>query len=318
MSGLVRYAAGRVVQLVVMLFVASCLVFFVVQRAPGDPARMYLGTEATPAQIAAVRRSLGLDAALPVRYAFWLSRVVRLDLGKSFITGLPVSHIIMTAFGNTAQVALLATAIAVVLGLALGICAALNRGRYIDTMISAGASVAVSIPSFAIGLLLIVIVAVKLQWLPPSGGGPAGASSVTFQYMILPAMTLAAPFCAIVSRFVRVALTEAMKEDYVLTARAFGLKKWTVVNHALRNALIPTVTVAGVSFGQLLMGAMVTETVFSYPGLGYVTIQAIRNLDYPVVEGALVFCALILLLVTLLVDLTYGLLDPRVRLGRRP
>jgi ABC-type dipeptide/oligopeptide/nickel transport system permease component len=238
-----------------------------------------------------------------------------MDLGKSYITGLPVSHTILTAFGNTAQVALLATTIAVVLGLAFGITAALNRGRLIDPLISAGAAVGVSVPSFAIGLLLIVIVAVKLQWLPPSGGGPAGTSGVTFRYMILPAVTLATPFAAIVARFVRVALSEAMKEDYVLTARSLGFTNGTVVKHALRNALIPTVTVAGVSFGQLLMGAMVTETVFSYPGLGYVTIQGIRNLDYPVVEGALVLCAFILLVVTLLVDLTYGLLDPRIRLG---
>lgn len=314
---MIRYTVGRVAQLVLMLFVASIVIFSVIQNAPGDPARVQLGLSATPGQVAIERHALGLDRPLPVRYWLWLGHALRLDLGRSFSTNLPVSDTVATAFGYTARLAALATVIALVLGLTLGVAAALNRGRRIDSLISMFAAGGLSVPSFALGTILILVLAVKLQLLPSSGAGVPGQSwSDSSSYLLMPALTLAIPESAVITRFVRVALGETMSQDYIVTARAKGLSRWTVVmQHGLRNAMIPTITVAGIQVGRLLAGAVVTETVFSYPGVGYLTIQSIRALDYPVVEGSLLLAAAIFLILTFLVDLTYGVLDPRARLA---
>jgi len=314
---MIRYSAGRLAQLVLMLFIASLVIFTVIQNAPGDPARIQLGLSATQAQVAVERHALGLDQPLPMRYAIWLGRALHLDLGRSFSTNLPVRETVATAFGYTARLALLATLIALVLGLALGVAAALNRGRRVDSLISGFAAWGMSVPSFALGTIFILVFAVRLQLLPSSGAGvPGQPFSGSFSYLLMPALTLAIPESAVITRFVRVTLTEAMSQDYIVTARAKGLSRWTIVmQHGLRNAMIPTITVAGIQVGRLLAGAVVTETVFSYPGIGYLTIQSIRALDYPVVEAALLLAATIFLVLTFLVDLTYGVLDPRARLA---
>jgi peptide/nickel transport system permease protein len=314
---MIRYSLGRLAQLVLMLFVASVVIFAVIQNAPGDPARMQLGLSATPAQVAVERHALGLDRPLVVRYLLWLGRALHVDLGRSFSTSLPVSQTVGTAFGYTVRLAVLATVIALAVGLALGVAAALNRGRPLDSLISGFAAGGLSLPSFALGTILILILAVKLQWLPSSGAGiPGQPFGDSFSYLLMPALTLAIPESAVLTRFVRVALSETMSRDYIVTARAKGLSRWTVVmQHGLRNAMIPTITVAGIQVGRLLAGAVVTETVFSYPGIGYLTIQSIRALDYPVVEGALLLAAAVFLVLTFLVDLAYGLLDPRARVA---
>lgn len=313
---MIRYSLGRLAQLVLMLFIASVVIFLVIQNAPGDPARVHLGLSATPAQVALERHKLGLDKALPQRYAIWLTHALRLDLGRSFTTNLPVTDMIRTAFFYTFRLALLSAGIAIVVGLILGVVAALRRGKRTDVAISGVAAASLTLPSFAMGTILILVVSVHLRLLPPSGAGPSGQSAAeAFKYLIMPALTLAIPAAAVLTRFVRVALTESMEQDYIVTARSKGLSQWTVImRHGLRNAMIPTVTVAGIQVGRLMAGAVVTETVFSYPGLGYLTIQSIRNLDYPVVEGSLLLAAGVFLVLTFVVDLAYGLFDPRARL----
>lgn len=313
---MIRYSLGRLAQLVLMLFIASVVIFLVIQNAPGDPARVQLGLSATPGQVALERHKLGLDEALPQRYAIWLSHALHLDLGHSFTTDLPVTDTIRTAFSYTYRLALVSAGIAIVVGVILGVVAALTRGRRTDVAISGLAAAALTLPSFAMGTILILVVSVRLQLLPPSGAGPPGQSAgEASKYLIMPALTLAIPAAAVLTRFVRVALAEALEQDYIVTARAKGLSRWTVtMRHALRNALIPTITVAGIQVGRLMAGAVVTETVFSYPGIGYLTIQSIGNRDYPVVEGSLLLAAGVFLVLTFIVDLAYGLVDPRARL----
>lgn len=314
---MLRYTLARLAQLVVLLWVASIVVFLVIRNSPGDPARVRLGTEATEAQVAAERTRLGLDDSLFQQYFVWLSDALRFDFGESFANRLPVTQVLGEALYYTTRLTALATLIALVVGFALGLVAALNRGRRIDVAISAIASGGFSVPSFALGTIFILVLSVELGWLPSAGAGDVGQpAGEALKYLILPAVTLAIPFAVVMIRFIRVAVGEAMSQDYIVTARAKGLTRSTVVlQHGVRNAMIPTVTVGGIQVGQLLAGAVVTETVFSYPGLGRLTIQSIQGLDYPVVQAALLLEAAIFLAVTFSVDLAYGLIDPRVRLG---
>lgn len=314
---MVRYSLSRVAQLLLMLFIGSVVIFLVIQSAPGDPARVQLGLSATPEQVAVEHQRLGLDRSLPERYTIWLSGTARLDLGRSFATGLPVTTVIGAALSYSFRLAVLAMLLGLLLGLGLGVAAALNRGRRADLAISAFAAGGLSLPSFALGTILILLVSVRFQLLPPAGAGPSEQSPwEALQFLILPALTLAIPLSAVLIRFVRVTLIEVLQQDYMVTALAKGLSRGTViVQHGLRNAMIPTITVAGIQAGRLLGGAAITETVFSYPGLGYLTIQSVRGLDYPVVEGALLVSAAIFLVLSFLVDMTYGLIDPRVRIG---
>ncbi len=301
-----------------MLVVASVVVFLVIEHAPGDPARFQLGLSATPAQLAIERHKLGLDSSVANRYLIWLRHALELNLGKSYSTGLPVTTTIATASGYTFRLDALAIVIGVVLGLPVGVLAALRRGTRIDAVISAAAAIALSVPSFALGTLLILLFSVHFRLMPPAGAGTPGQSlASTLRFTLMPAVTLALPFAAVLVRYVRLELGDAMGRAYVLTARSLGLRPRTVLYDAWRNALIPTITVMGIQVGRLLAGAIITETVFSYPGLGYLTIQSIQGLDYPVVEGVLLFAAAIFLVVMFAVDLAVGLADPRVRIGAR-
>lgn len=316
---MLRYTLTRLAQLVLMLFIGSVVIFLVIQNSPGDPAYIRLGLDATPEQVAVERERLGLDRPLPEQYLVWQSQALRLDLGVSFSTNQPVTEVIADALSYTAQLAAIAALLALVVGATLGIAAALRSGGRIDVAISAFAAMSLSIPSFALGAVLILVVSVELGLLPPAGAGLAGQSAgEALQFILLPALALAIPVSAVLTRFIRVALGETMAQDYIVTARSKGLRRSTiVVQHGLRNALIPTVTIAGIQLGGLLAGAVVVETVFSYPGLGRLTIQAIRGVDYPVVQGALLLAAAIFLILTFLVDIAYGLIDPRVRVGGR-
>lgn len=314
-----RYFLTRLVQFVPTLFIASVLVFLVITASPGDPARIKLGPEATPEQVAVERQRIGVDEPLPVRYLIWLSDAVRLDLGRSFQSNLPVTVVIMDAFGYTVRLALAASAIGISLGLGLGIVAALSRGKPLDVGISTLAAVLLSVPSFVSGIILILVFSVTLRLLPSSGAGETGQTTVdSLRYLVMPAVALGLPFAAVLARFMRGALIEALGQDHVLTARAKGLKPLTVVGrHAVRNALVPTVTIVGIGLGTLLAGTVVTETVFSYPGLGRLIVGSIFNRDYPVVQAGLVLGAVVLLTASLVVDVLYGILDPRIMLGRR-
>lgn len=315
---MIRYAFVRIGQLVVTLFLASVAAFLVIENAPGDPARFQVGLSATPAEVAVEAHKLGLDASLPHRYAIWLSQAAHLNFGISFATGLPVLSTISTAFGYTLRLAVLAVVLGLVLGIPLGLLAALRRGGKLDALISAWAAAGLSIPSFALGTLLILVVSVHLKLMPSAGGGQPGQSlGSALRYTLMPALTLAIPFAAVLVRYIRMELGEVMGQPYILTARSLGLKARTVVWSGWRNAMIPTITVMGIQVGRLLAGAIITETVFSYPGLGYLTIQSIQDSNYPVVEGVLLIAAAVFLLVMFAVDIGVALLDPRIRLGRR-
>jgi peptide/nickel transport system permease protein len=313
---LLSYLVGRWLQLVPTLALASILIFGIISLAPGDPVRMKIGLEATPEQVAAERERLGLDKPLPVRYVVWLSDIAHLDLGVSLVNSRPVTGLIAEAFPNTLRLALTAFVISLLIGLPLGCLAALHHNGRADALITALNSLGLAIPSFWLGLMLILLFAVSLQWLPPSGvGNPGQPWYLSLQFLILPTVTIALGNLSVFSRFVRSAMLEVLNADYVRTARAKGLREPTVLGrHALRNALIPVVTVLGIQFGRLLGGAVVTEAVFAYPGLGRLVVTSIQNRDYPVVQGALMLVVVIFLLTSIAVDLSYAYLDPRVTL----
>lgn len=314
-----RYTLRRLVQFLPTLVIASIFVFFVMQNAPGDPARIRLGQEATEEQVEIERERLGLNDSLPERYAIWIRDVARFDFGQSFQSNRPVTDELVPAFGRTIRLGSAAAAIGIVLGLGFGITAALCRGRWIDTAISSMSALLLSLPSFVSGMLLILLFAVKLRWLPPSGAGEPGDATSALRHLVLPAVALGLPFAAILSRFMRGALIEVVGQDYVLTARAKGLEPSTVVRrHEVRNALIPTVTIIGIGLGSLFAGTVVTETVFSYPGLGRLIVTALFDRDYPVVQAGLILAAAVFLGMSLLADLLYGLLDPRIAAGKNP
>jgi peptide/nickel transport system permease protein len=294
------------------------LIFGIIALAPGDPVRMKIGFEATPQEVAAERERLGLDEPLPIRYAVWLSDVSNLNLGRSLVNNRPVTTLIADAFPNTVRLALTAFVIALLIGLPLGAIAAVHQNERVDALITGLNSLGLAIPAFWLGLMLILVFAVSLQWLPPSGvGNPGQPWYLSLQFLILPTVTIALSNLSVFSRFVRSALLDVLGADFVRTARAKGLREQTVLGrHALRNALLPVVTILGIQFGRLLGGAVITEAVFAYPGLGRLVVTSIQNRDYPVVQGALMLVVGIFLLTSIVVDLSYAYLDPRVTLGR--
>lgn len=315
---MLRYSLVRLAQLIVTLFVASVVVFLVIQHAPGDPARMRVGLTATQAQVAAERVKLGLNDSLPERYGIWLGGALHLDLGYSFSTGQPVTTMIASAFGYTLRLSILAIVLGLLIGLPIGTWTALRRGGKVDAIVSSASALALSIPTFALGSLFILVLAVRFKLFPSAGAGQPGQGFFGMLHAtLLPAVALALPFAAVLVRYVRTELGDAMDQPYVVTAASLGLHRRTVIYNAWRNSLIPTLTVMGIQAGRLLAGAIFAETVFSYPGLGYLTIQSIQSLDYPVVEGVLLLASAIFLVVMFVVDMLVGVIDPRARLGSR-
>lgn len=311
-----RYLLRRLGELVPSLFLATVLVFLIINASPGDPVKMKLGTEATPEQIEAERAKLGLDRPLPVRYVFWLRDVLQLDLGRSFINRQEVWSLIRQRFPATLELALLAMAVAILIGVPLGAIAALKQNGKIDSIVTGFNALGLSVPVFWLGLLLILLFSVHLGWLPPSGRGDLTANPWgAWKNLAMPVVCLAFYSCSVFARFVRSALIDALGSDYVRTARAKGLTERVVLfRHVLRNALIPIVTVMGISFGQLLGGAVITESVFSWPGMGRLLVSGIMNKDYSVVQGVLLITVTLFMLVTLCVDILYAYLDPRIKL----
>jgi len=314
---MLQYLIRRLLMLVPTLFLASLVIFAIIQFAPGDPARMMLGTEATEEQIERERVRLGLDKPVPVRYAIWLSDVAQLNLGTSQVNNQPVTRLVADAFPNTLRLALIALTLSVLIGFPLGIWAAVRHNRGADFAVTSFNSLGLSIPSFWLGLLLIILFSVKLQWLPPSGVGDANRSFVfNLEYLVLPVAAIALSNLSVFSRFVRSAMIDVLASDYVRTARAKGLSERTVVvQHGLRSTLLPIVTTVGIQFGSLLGGAVVVESVFSYPGIGRLIVRSILNRDYPVVQATLMFVVGIFLIINIIVDLSYAYLDPSVKLG---
>ena len=285
---------------------------------PGDPVVLMLGPEYTPQAATALRHKLGLDQPLPVQYVRWFGSVLRGDLGGSIASGETVSGAIATALPKTLSLAALAFLIAVVIAIPAGIIAALRRNSGFDYGASVFAFIGVSMPSFWFGIILILIFAVRLRWLPAIGYADLREDGVVewLRRLILPSLAIGAGYSAILMRFVRAGLLEVLGSDYVRTARAKGARERTVViRHALRNSLIPVVTVMGVQLALLLSGAVVTETVFSIRGIGRILVGAIFDRDYPMVQGVILLVAVIFVLANLIVDIIYTFLDPRIRYG---
>ena len=311
------YLLSRTISLVPILFGTSLISFFLIRLVPGDPALALLGLEADGASIAALRTQLALDQPLPVQYLTWLGRVVTGDFGRSIQGGREVLPLIVGALGTTALLALAAVAISLLIAIPAGIVAATRRNTAADYSASFAALCGLSMPSFWLGILLILAFSVHLPILPSSGYVSPRTDLLGFlAHLVLPAVTLGAALAAATMRMTRATMLEVLRSDYVRTARAKGVPRRGVVwSHAFRNAQIPIVTLLGVQIGQLLGGVVITETVFSWPGIGKLTVDAIFARDYPVVQGAVLLTATLFVLINLATDLIYTLIDPRVRLA---
>lgn len=324
---MLQYIVRRLFSLVFILLGVSVVVFLLVHLAPGDPVRIMLGEEATIADVERLNRIYGFDQPLPVQYARWLVRAVQGDLGLSIRQQVPVTRIIWERMPATIEMALWSLVIAIGIGVPLGVISAVRRNTWIDFGSMFVALIGVAAPNFWVGLILLSQVALHVSWLPIGGRGPAFDqalwSLVTLdpapmwdhlRYVLLPAIALGASLMAVITRLTRSSLLEVLGKDYVRTARAKGLVERVVVyGHALKNALLPVITVVGVQFGSLLGGAIVIEVVFSWPGVGRLIVNAISARDFPVVQGSVLMLAVVFALVNLLVDLSYSLVNPRVR-----
>jgi ABC-type dipeptide/oligopeptide/nickel transport system permease component len=325
-----QYIVRRLLSLVVILLGVSVLVFMLVHLAPGDPVRIMLGEEATAADVERLNRIYGFDQPLPVQYGRWLRAALQGDLGVSIRQQLPVWTIIVERMPATIELSIWSMLISIGIGVPLGVLSAVRRNTWIDFGSMFAALVGVAAPNFWVGLILLSQIALHVAWLPIGGRGPAFGDAMWalvtrmdggllwdhVRYMILPALALGTSLMAVITRLTRSSLLEVLGKDYVRTARAKGLRGLTIVyGHALKNALLPVVTVVGVQFGALLGGAIVIEVVFSWPGVGRLIVNAISQRDFPVVQGSVLMLAVVFAVVNLLVDLSYGLINPRVRYG---
>jgi ABC-type dipeptide/oligopeptide/nickel transport system permease component len=304
-----RHLLHRFLLALPALWLVVTMVFLFIHTVPGDPVQQMLGEGAAPGQAEQLRHTLGLDQPLLTQYRQYLAQIFHGNLGQSFKFQAPVRDIIFERYPATLELAFLALLVCALMAIPAGVIAAHRRGSTIDRSIGVFSLVALAIPNFALGPLLITLFSIKLGWLPVSGRGTA----LNF---ILPAATLGAALAAILTRMVRGAMLEELSSDYVRTARAKGLTTRAVlVRHALRNALIPIITIIGLQFGTLLAGTIVTETIFSWPGIGRLTVMAISSRDYPLLQGCILVIAFSYVLVNLLTDVIYSLIDPRVRLS---
>ena len=301
-----RYMVQRLVASVLTLLGVSCIVFLMVRLLPGDPARVIAGLLASEGDVVMIRRQLGLDQPLHVQYGRFLIRAVRGDLGLSARTSEPVMREITSRLPATLQLALISTLLATGCGVLAGVLAATRLYSGLDYLVSLATLCGVSMPVYWLGLLLIIVFAVQLNWLPAAGAEEPGSA-------ILPSLTLASFSVALVARMTRSTMLEVLGQDFVRTARAKGLREYAVVyHHALRNALIPIITAVGLQFGALLGGAVLTETVFGWPGMGQLLVESIFARDYPMVQGIVLVFSALFILTNLLVDVSYVLIDPRI------
>ncbi len=312
-----RYVVRRVGALAVTLFFVSLLVFVVVRVLPGDPALIILGLEANADSVARVRQALGLDQPVPVQYVRWVGHALRGDLGRSIQYDLPVGALILSRLNVTLPLTLLAAAFMIAAAIPLGVFAATRHRRWGDYLTMTLSQLGVAVPGFWAGLLLILLFSVRLGWVQSGGFDGWGEGFWRgLRSLLLPAIALGLFQFAVLARTTRSAVLEVLREEYVKTARAKGVAERVVLfRHALRNALIPIVTVAGVQLGQLLAGSIILESVFYLPGLGRLTLAAISARDLPVVQGVVLFVASMIVTVNAAVDILYGILDPRIRYG---
>lgn len=304
---MLKYALRRLGWLIPLLVIVSVLVFSIVYLMPGDPAVIIAGEGATNEDIENVRHSLGLDKPIYEQYLIWVSRAMKGDFGRSIRTGRPVATEISFRFANTMRLSIVSIVIAAIIGLAAGIVSATRRYSLADNVVMAFAMIGISITPFYLGLMLMLFFSVKLGWFPLMGFTTLGS-------MILPAITLGARPMAMIARMTRSSMLEIMGQDYILAARAQGLPERLVIfKYALRNALNTVITVVGLQFGSLLGGAVITETVFAWPGIGRLAVESIRARDFPVLQASILVIAASFVVINLIVDLTYALVNPRIR-----
>jgi peptide/nickel transport system permease protein len=299
----------RLLHSVLVVLAISIIIFFSI-RLTGDPvAVMFAAGEPTKEAIEAVRQNLGLDKPLIVQYGIFLKNLLTFDFGESFRTGLPVSQMIAEKMGATLSLAFGGILVAMIIAFPIGILSAIKRGKFVDFFGRVFSLIGISFPNFWLGIMLIIIFAVQLRWLPASGYDG-------IEYLILPSISLGLILSGILARLIRSSMLENLNQQYISTARSKGLKEKNVIlRHALRNALIPTITFLGVQFGSLLGGTVIIEQVFSWPGVGRLIIDAINQRDYPVVQGGVIVLAMLMVLVNLIVDISYSLIDPRIKAG---
>jgi peptide/nickel transport system permease protein len=311
---MLRYILSRLVQLVPVMLGLSLLVFVVIRAIPGDPAVVLAGPDASEEQLTAIHARLGLDQPLPVQYGIWLGNVLRGDLGSSYAAKIPVTELVGQRLAATLYLTFAAMTLALLISFPLGLLCAVSEGSILDSLVSAASGIAMSLPGFWLGLLLVLAFSLQLGWLPPSGYLVPGRGLVqSIRLLILPAVTLAVPLAAIFLRFIRAELLQTLGKDYTRTARAKGLSEMVIMlHHVLPNAMIPVVTAIGLQLSRLLGGAVVVEIIFAWPGVGRLVVQAINDRDYVTVQGVLLVLSLLFVLVSLITDLCYGLLDPRI------
>lgn len=304
---MIGYVVSRLVQLVVTLFAIALLVFSMLRLIPGDPAMVIAGADATPEMLAAIRADLGLERPIPVQFGLYLGDLVRGDLGRSIRTRAPVVAEMYPRFLATLQLTIASMVLTALGGIAIGLWSAVRHGRLVDHVLLVSTLAGISAPSFWVGLVLMIYVGFQADLLPIAGYDTA-------LHLVLPAVTVAVGGIPMIARLVRGAMLEVLEQDYVRTARAKGIRELPVVlKHGLRNALLPVVTVAGLECGRLLGGVVVVESVFAWPGLGRMLLDAIRARDFPIIQGGVLVFSLLLIAINFAVDLCYGLIDPRVR-----
>lgn len=304
-----RYLARRLVQAVGVVFGVSIVIFFLIRLIPGDPVSSLLPDSASQEQRESLRRELGLDQPAPIQYFRFLARAAQGDLGKSLFFNKPAVELILNAFPNTLLLAVTALGVALGLALPLGILAGIRRDSFWDYFAMGLAMIGQSLPPFWLGLMLMALFAVTLGWLPTTGFEKP-------QSIVLPSITLGAYLMALTTRLVRSGMLDVLGEDYIRTARAKGLTEFLLLmRHAMPNLLIPVVTVVGLQLGALLGGAVITETVFAWPGVGTVVYRAISSRDYPLIQAAVLLLSVFFVFINLAVDVAYAYLDPRIRLG---
>jgi peptide/nickel transport system permease protein len=312
---MLRFILARLGGTLAVLVLVAVMVFALTRLASGDPIAVLLGDQATAEDIAQARVQYGLDKPLLTQFGYWVKEVVQGNLGQSIFLQRPVTQALAERAEPTFFLALFAVAIAALIGIPCGLVAAVWRGRVVDQILSAVAMLGASVPSFWMGLILIQIFAVWLGWFPASGYGNPGVTLFErLHHLVLPAVVLGVLNSALIIRFTRASVLDILNEDYVRTARSKGLSERVVIlKHVLRNALVPIVTVLGLTVALMIGGAVVTETVFNLPGVGNLVVRAVLRRDYPVIQGALLVIAAIYVLINLLIDLIYMLVDPRIR-----
>lgn len=313
------YIIKRILSLIPVLFIVSIVIFSIIHITPGDPTAYMLGEEATEEQIAAARTQLGLDKPVYEQYFNWVKHAVTGDLGLSYHMNMSVNEAILSHVGPTLSLAILAEIVALCIAIPLGIIAAIKRGTATDQTVMGFSLLGMAIPSFLLALFLVLLVGVKLQWLPVAGYQPLENGLWNhLKYLIMPAISLGSIQAALIARMTRSSMLEVLNTNYIKMARAKGVRDRKVIyNHALQNAFLPILTVIGITFGGLVTGAVVTETIFNIPGLGSLIMNSVSKRDYTVIQGIVLFVTFVYVMLNLVIDILYGVIDPRVRLEEK-